>query len=390
MDEPEFDIAISGAGPVGSALALLLARHCPAPERIALIGRHFHNADVSDEATPPGSEPDPRSMAVNHGSRQLLEGLNAWPSRCASIETVHVSQRGQLGRTLIQHDEMGVPRLGSVVAYLDLQAALHKAVAASGITLIQASHVRTLAAQQAHLNAAGRDIVSALAVQADGSQPSGLKREYGQHAVLATVRASQPKARWAYERFTDQGPLALLPHPSGADLYSVVWCCSPEHAELLRRMDVPAFNKSLNTMFGDRLGVLTCVGLRHIFPLALHAGPLLVNARTVAIGNAAQTLHPVAGQGLNLGLRDAAQLAQSLAPWLCQPGRDPRPLLEEFARNRRPDRWLTAGITDFLPRIFSTRNTLVEHASGASLLALDLLRPLRAPLARHLLQGLRT
>ncbi|CAM5295942.1 FAD-dependent monooxygenase [Eoetvoesiella caeni] len=390
MDEPEFDIAISGAGPVGSALALLLARHSTAPERIALIGKRFHHSDALPQAPAPNSEPDPRSMAVNHGSRQLLEALGAWPSRCASIETVHVSQRGRLGRTLIQHDEMGVPRLGSVVAYTDLQIALHKAVAASGVTLVQAPHVRTLAARQVHLNAAGRDIVSTLAVQADGSQPSGLKREYGQHAVLATVRASQPKARWAYERFTDQGPLALLPHPGGADLYSVVWCCAPEHAEQLRRMDAQAFNTALGAMFGDRLGVLSCVGLRHIFPLALHAGPLLVNARTVAIGNAAQTLHPVAGQGLNLGLRDAAQLAQGLAPWLGRPGRDPRPLLEEFARSRRPDRWLTAGITDFLPRIFSTRNTLVEHASGASLLALDLLRPLRAPLARHLLQGLRT
>src|SRR5690606_23589591 len=100
--------------------------------------------------------------------------------------------------------------------------------------------------------------------------------------------------RWAYERFTDQGPLALLPHPGGADLYSVVWCCAPEHAEQLRRMDAQAFNTALGAMFGDRLGVLSCVGLRHIFPLALHAGPLLVNARTVAIGNAAQTLHPVA------------------------------------------------------------------------------------------------
>ena len=387
MDEPEFDIAISGAGPVGSALALLLARRSPNPERIALVGKHFHDAD---ETATQDKEPDPRSMAVNHGSRQLLESLGAWPSRCASIETVHVSQRGRLGRTLIQHHELDVPRLGSVVAYPDLQAALHKAVAASGVSLIQAPHVRILAARHAHLNAAGRDIISAVAVQADGNQPSGLKREYGQHAVLATTRASQPKARWAYERFTDHGPLALLPHPGGANLYSVVWCCAPEHAEQLRRMENQAFDAALSAMFGDRLGTLTSVGLRHIFPLALHAGPVLIDARTVAIGNAAQTLHPVAGQGLNLGLRDAAQLAQGLSAWLCQPGRDPRPILEEFARSRRTDRWLTAGITDFLPRIFSTRNPLVEHASGASLLALDMLRPLRTPLARHLLQGLRT
>ena len=390
MDNPEFDIAITGAGPVGSALALLLARHAPDPGRIALIGKHFQDDTEAGGLPVPDNSPDPRSLAMNHGSRMLPEQLNAWPNKAASIETVHVSQRGRLGRTLIRHDEMGVPRLGSVVAYPDLVAVLHKALAASGITMIEAPYVRTLAARQAHLNAAGRDIVSALAVQADGHQPDGLQREYNQHAVLATVRASQPRARWAYERFTDQGPLALLPHPQGGDLYGVVWCCAPDHAEALRRLDDAAFSAALTATFGDRLGILSSLGLRHIFPLSLHAGPLLVNACTIAIGNAAQTLHPVAGQGLNLGLRDAVQLSQALAPWLCRPRQDPRPVLEDFARRRRHDRWLTAGVTDFLPRVFSTRNPLVEHASGASLLALDLLPALRKPLARHLLQGLRT
>ena len=121
----------------------------------------------------------------------------------------------------------------------------------------------------------------------------------------------------------------------------------------------------------------------------MHAGPSLINDRTVAIGNAAQTLHPVAGQGLNLGLRDAAQLGLALGPWLAQPDADPAPLLARFANMRRPDRWLTGGITDFLPRVFSTGNPLVEHAGGLALLALDLASPLRTPLARHLLQGLR-
>ncbi|TAL78897.1 MAG: monooxygenase [Burkholderiaceae bacterium] len=389
MDNPEFDVAIAGAGPAGSALALLLARKAPDPRRIALLGKRFYNATFPATAAV-DSTPDPRSLALNHGSRALLEQLGAWPQTAASIETVHVSQRGRLGRTLIRHEEMGVPRLGSVVAYPDLLTALHKAVATGGVTTIVTPYTRPLAAKLAHIDAGGRDIRSLLAVQADGHRPAGLRRDYGQHAVLATVHASQPKARWAYERFTKEGPLALLPHPQGADLYSVVWCCTPKRAEQLRRLDGPAFSAALTAMFGDRLGILSSVGIRHVFPLSLHAGPLLINACTIAIGNAAQTLHPVAGQGLNLGLRDAAQLAQTLAPWLCQPREDPRALLEEFARRRRPDRWVTAGITDFLPRIFSTHNPFVEHTSGASLLTLDLVAGLRAPLARHLLQGLRT
>jgi len=385
MQAPEFDIAIAGAGPVGSALALLLARHAPRPERILLVGAPF-----LDSAPPaPQKAPDPRSLAMNHGSRSVLEQLGAWPAHSASIETVHVSQRGRLGRTVIRHDEMGVPRLGSVVAYHDLLACLHAAVRHCGVTMSQASQAYPLIAQHVHLQVDGRDISSAVTILSDGSRPSGLRREYNQHAVLTTVRASQPQARWAFERFTDQGPLALLPHPDGPDRYGVVWCCAPQHAEALRRLDPPAFNQALSRVFGDRLGRLECQGLRHVFPLSLNAGPQLLNPRTVAIGNAAQTLHPVAGQGLNLGLRDAVQLSQALAPWLVQPGQAPGPLLESFARRRKADRWLTTGITDFLPRIFSTRNPLVEHCSGIGLLAMDLIPPLRASLGRHLMQGLR-
>ncbi len=115
----------------------------------------------------------------------------------------------------------------------------------------------------------------------------------------------------------------------------------------------------------------------------------MINQRTVAIGNAAQTLHPVAGQGLNLGLRDVAQLALTLAPWLAKPATDVTPYLLEFTRRRRMDRWLTASITDFLPRIFTTGNPLIEHGSGLALLGLDVIPPVRQTLARHLLQGLR-
>ncbi|NYT63207.1 UbiH/UbiF/VisC/COQ6 family ubiquinone biosynthesis hydroxylase [Alcaligenaceae bacterium] len=389
MDSPTYDIAICGAGPAGSALALILAGKSPRPQRIALIGRHFAtSANLSPNTNTP--EIDPRTLALNHGSRVLLEQLGAWPAASASIDFVHVSQRGRLGRTLIDHNELGVPRLGNVVAYDALLASLHRAVSASGIQVIEAAPSLQPTGGHIELNLDGQIISSSLAIQSDGARPQGIRREYQQHAVLATVKAARARPGWAFERFTNQGPLAILPHPQGEDVYGVVWCCPPDQAARLLAMADSAFASQLHDAFGDRLGRFQCLGERHVFPLSLHAGPSLINARTIAIGNAAQTLHPVAGQGLNLGLRDAAQLGQALAPWLAQPDSDPSHRLAQFARSRRPDRWLTAGITDFLPRIFATGNPLVEHACGTALLALDLLPSLRKPLARQLLQGLRT
>lgn len=387
METPEFDIVISGAGPVGSALALLLAKVAPAPERIALLG--YHPATGSSTASQDAAG-DPRTLAMNHGSRALLEPLGAWPTQSASIGTVHVSQRGRLGRTLITHQELGVPRLGSVVAYSALQHSLHKALAHSGITLLQAAAHNASDQKLTPHSADGRPLRGRLHVRSDGSPPKGIQRSYDQHAVLATIRADRPQPGWAYERFTEQGPLAILPHPHGEGLYALVWCCRPERAQVLAQHRQDDFALDLQQTFGDRLGRLSLASERHVFPLALNAGPLLLDAFTLAIGNAAQTLHPVAGQGLNLGLRDAAQLTQTLGGWLHHPADDPAHLLSRFVRQRRPDRWFTSAITDLLPRIFTTGIPLIEHACGLGLMAMDASRTLRTPLARHLLEGLRT
>jgi 2-octaprenyl-6-methoxyphenol hydroxylase len=386
MDSTDYDIAICGAGPTGSALALLLARHAPDPARIALIGKAFH----ASRPDPSPAALDPRSLALNQGSRVLLEQLQAWPPHAAEIRTVHVSQRGHLGRTLIRSDELDTPRLGCVVAYDALLGSLHAAAADCGATLIEAPQALPAKGRHVQINLAGRCLTSRVAVQSDGARPQGLHREYGQHAVLATVEAALPRPHWAFERFTTEGPLAILPHPDGGGLYGIVWCCAPDHARKLAGLAPASFETALRDAFGDRLGSFNLKSHRHVFPLSLHAGPSLLDAHTVAIGNAAQTLHPVAGQGLNLGLRDAAQLAQALSPWLAHPSPDPAPILAAFARKRRADRYLTAGITDLLPRAFASRNPLVRHACGLGLLALDLSLPLRAPLARHLMQGLRT
>ncbi|MGE8545922.1 FAD-dependent monooxygenase [Alcaligenes sp. WGS1538] len=385
MNATDFDIAICGAGPVGAALALLLASQHSDPSRIAVLGKNF-NLAATDHA-----QGDPRTLALNHGSRRLiLNQLRAWPSRAALMRTVHVSQQGRLGRCLIQADELGVPDLGAVVHYDDLLWSLHARLRDSGVTLVpaQAAQARPAPGRMLVQHDAGQSS-ALLAVQCDGARPAGVRREYGQHALLTTVRAGRPQEGWAYERFTANGPLAALPHPDAPDLYGIVWCNSPERSQMLAELPAADFQSALMQAFGERLGVLEPVSARHMFPLAFHAGPSRLAERLLAVGNAAQTLHPVAGQGLNLGLRDVAQLAQSLAAWQADCRQNPDPFLARYARLRRPDRWLTAAITDTLPRLFATRNPLVQHACGLGLLAMDTLPLARKPFARQLLQGLR-
>ncbi|GAA5232483.1 UbiH/UbiF/VisC/COQ6 family ubiquinone biosynthesis hydroxylase [Verticiella sediminum] len=387
------DITILGAGPVGSALALLLADGAPDPSRIVLCRA---------PARPPAGQAwahtaDPRAIALNHGSRLLLQRLRAWPAHGAGIHAIHVSQRGRLGRTVIQDTDFGVPALGSVHTYGSVQAVLHQALASAGVTLRDGHAELASAGEDAiEINQNDRRWRSRVAVQAEGGPRAGtpgvLSRSYGQHAVLALVRAAAPRPGWAWERFTGEGPLALLPvrfEDSAEDTYSLVWCCAPERADQLAALDDARFGQALSEAFGDRLGPLAGAGPRHVFPLELRWRREPVAGRIVAIGNAAQTLHPVAGQGLNLGLRDAAALADTLHGWLRAPEGDPRPRLQDYARARRADRAVTAGVTDFLPRVFATRWSLVEHACGLGLLALDALPGVKRPLARQLMQGLR-
>ncbi|OZI71501.1 UbiH/UbiF/VisC/COQ6 family ubiquinone biosynthesis hydroxylase [Bordetella genomosp. 12] len=382
MNQSVYDIAILGAGPVGQALALLLARASAHPERIALL---------AGQPTPARTLPaaDPRVLAMNHGSRVLLDSLGAWPTQFADIRHIHVSQRGRLGRTLIGHEDFGVPQLGSVVPYGALHSRLAERVAQSGVTVLAGEAARLVSqdAEGVTLSQGETGISCRIAVQCDGAAGTDLKRDYGQHAVITSARASLPRPGWAWERFTAEGPLAMLPHPQQPDSYSVVWCVAPERAQTLATLDDAQFSAQLSAAFGERLGRLTSQAPRHIFPLELKARHAQAQGRVATIGNAAQTLHPVAGQGLNLGLRDAAQLSQSLLGW--QSGQDPRERLRDFARARSADRWLTASLTDLMPRVFATGLAPVEHACGLALLSLDLAAPLRAPLARHLLQGLR-
>lgn len=379
----DFDIAICGAGPVGCVLALLLHQQRP-QRRIALFGQ-----------PPPaqGAALDPRTLALNYGSYQLLQQLGVWPEQHAPMTTVHVSQQGRLGRTLITPNELGVHTLGSVVNYDQLLQGLRQTILQRNIQYIeldQPAHARYCPQRQAAvISGSGRDYYATLAVQSDGSRATQLERKYNQHALLATVQSSQPKKAWAFERFTSHGPLALLPHPSQADCYAVVWCNTPSRSHYLEQLEPQKFENELQQAFGARLGALRLVSPRYGFELRLSAGTSLPSPRVVALGNAAQTLHPVAGQGLNLGLRDVGQLVLSLRSWLADPSQAVQAQLEHYAAQRRADRWLTGGITDTLPRLFISQNPLIEHACGLGLLGMDMLAMARKPLARQLLQGLR-
>lgn len=380
----EFDLGIVGGGPTGSALALLLARLAPDPARIVL----FQSETVTRWNI--ASHEDNRVIALNEGTRVLFDDLGVWPNDATSIDTIHVSQRGRLGRTLITRDEFNVPALGYVVRYSSLHTRLLQAAQQAGVTVIQGKALSVMQEGDVVNIRTDKDHVRvALAVRADGMNHGGAPDHFRQVALLGQAWVTQPKPGWAYERFTRGGPLAVLPHPDGDGSQSIVWCCEPERAKTIEAMDLRELEHAIGETFGDRLGRFVVKDKLKAYPLYQSIDPKPVNGRTVNVGNAAQTLHPVAGQGLNLGIRDVATLAHCLRDWIAYPHRDPARTLGIYQNLRARDRQGTLKLTDLMSKAFSTGWAPVEHAAGLGLWALDAIEPLRAPLARHLMQGLR-
>jgi 2-octaprenyl-6-methoxyphenol hydroxylase len=376
--ENKLDVAICGAGPVGMALAALLVTRGMAPQRIGVL-------DAKPLAL---SLADPRSIALSYGSRQMLEAIGAWPLPSTPIHEIHVSRRGHFGRSMIGRDEHKVPALGYVARYGDVAGVLASSCERLGIEVTRPARVagKTESDSGVVLRLEdGREIAAALAVQAEGGvfgeqEVRARRRDYGQTAVIARVSTSAPIAHRAYERFTDEGPLALLPQ-DGADgqQYALVWCVRPERAETLLALDNATFLFELGQAFGSRLGRFTGATRRVSYPLGLNADAP-ATARTVAIGNAAQTLHPVAGQGLNLGLRDAAVLARILS-------REATPdALERFAAERKRDRGLVVGLTDTMARVFADGGRS-QALLGLALGVLDTVSPARTLLAETMMFG---
>ncbi|WP_332855061.1 UbiH/UbiF/VisC/COQ6 family ubiquinone biosynthesis hydroxylase [Duganella sp. S19_KUP01_CR8] len=378
MTDTTFEVAICGAGPAGMALAALLAKRGMPAQRIALI----------DAKTLEQASKDPRSIALSWGSRQILEEIGAWPVAATAIHQIHVSRRGQFGRSLIDRDEHKLPALGYVLRYGDLVTALGAVCERAGIATLRPARVEAVdesadAVALTIAGAASSSATAAIVVQAEGGlfsdqESKAQHRDYQQTAIIAQVRSSRPIAHRAYERFTEQGPLALL--PQGED-YSLVWCVRPDTAARLQSLDDAAFLAELGAAFGERVGSFTHASPRLAFPLGLNADPRS-SARTVAIGNAAQTLHPVAGQGLNLGLRDVAVLARLLAQ-----GANPT-MLAQFTELRRQDRDTTVRLTDTMARIFAN-DSPAQALLGLSLAAIDMVAPARGVLAELMMYGRR-
>jgi 2-octaprenyl-6-methoxyphenol hydroxylase len=360
MKEP---VLVIGGGPAGMALALAL-----------------HQRGVSSrivDSRPRGAaKGDARILALSYGSRLILENLGVWGNiPHTPIATIHVSHQGGLGRTRIRAAEENVPALGYVLVAGDLATVLDTTLARHGMTFDDNT------AAPAHPN-------SALIVHAEGHIDNSndvadiRSRDYGQHAVICMARADAPHRGVAWERFTPAGPVALLPCK---DAYAVVMTCPAAASEAIAKTDDSHFLALLQERLGAHVR-LTAVGPRRVYPLGLRMRRHPVVGREVWIGNAAQTLHPVAGQGFNLALRDISELADVLTD-ATDPG--DAQLLARYAAGRRIDRISTVGITDGLVRLFSNDSAPLRHLRGAGLLALDLIPAARSFLARRMMFGAR-
>lgn len=396
------DIAIVGGGPVGAALACGL-------EDLGL-------KVVVLEARTKLEAPDPRAIALSEGSRLILKRLGAWDAlapRATAIETIHVSQRGGFGRAELKAADLGVPALGHVAEYGDLYAALARRMTHSGATVLTGARVTRAGATGAYgmvgfeKDGAEHLLTANLVVLSEGGKalPPELRqdKDYAQSALVCTVRTSQPHGCRAFERFTPEGPIALLPlgePPSPASgggaggegeghTYALVWTTPADQVETRLSLSDTAFLAQLQSAFGDRQGRFLAAGSRAAFPLKLSLARESGSPRLVRVGNAAHVLHPVAGQGFNLGLRDAWKLAEAVADQLAARPRDKlgEVALDGYARQRRFDILGGSLMTDLLVAGFSNDLPGLRQARGLALAALDLLPPLKTQFARKMMFG---
>jgi 2-octaprenyl-6-methoxyphenol hydroxylase len=380
-----YDIAIIGGGPVGAALALALRG-----SGLAICLLEARPADTPSQ--------DARALALSYGSRLLLDRLNVWRTLQAvsAIRTIHISQRHSFGRAKLRAAELHVPELGYVLPYATLQDGLDAALREAALTKIYQTRVLQLRGEAGraviHYQREGETettLTARLAVVADGGKLLATQfpptfHDYGQSAVIAHITAAAPLADTAFERFTSQGPVALLPYQGG---YELVWTAPHDQAQAMLAWDDATFLSALHQHFGDRVGAFRSVGTRTCFPLGLKRAPQQTPMpHTVLLGNAAQTLHPVAGQGFNMGVRDAWDLAQTILD-SAPDAIGTETMLNTYRARRQMDRNSGIRFTDSLVRIFSNDFPVLRPARAMALSVLDSLPVAKQFVARRMMFG---
>ena len=395
-DSSPYDVLIAGGGLVGTTLALALGNDQSL--RIGVAEAHAIDADSKN------FHYDDRSVALAYGTRLILEQLGIWSliaNDCEAISDIHISQRGRFGATRLNAREEGVPALGYVVENRVLGNALLGELAHRG-------NVQLLSRRSVVAFDQGEDVASValeckgktsrvqvrLLVAADGAHSrlrsmAGVDskvRDYQQVAIIANVTAENGHNGVAYERFTDSGPLALLPLRGGR--CSMVMTVKSNQLDDILSLDDRKFTALLQRRFGQRMGRFTRVGKRSHFPLSLIAAKSHSVGRMVLIGNARHNLHPVSGQGFNLAMRDLAVLAELVLSGRFDDPAAPE-LLAELEVRRRGDHRLMETYTDILARLFTPPSKALGYLRAAGLIATDLLPFVRHALARQSM-GLRS
>lgn len=385
----DYDLVIAGGGLAGNCLALALKE---TGLKIAIIEastrEQLHDSPAGD-----------RALALAAGTVKMLEALGIWQgvSQVATaIKKIHISDQGHFGKTRLSAQQENVDALGHVITARDIEAHVAKLVSKSGIELICPARLVGLMAGNNTVNVSLKrgdeplNISAKLLVGADGGNSSVRKlleiprhiTEYGQTALVTTVKSSLPHNNTAFERFTASGPLALL--PVDTDHCAVVWTRSSEDAETLMSGSEADFLTELQQCFGYKLGELSLAAPRRAFPLSLIRAEKMIADRTVIIGNAVHQLHPVAGQGFNLGLRDVVQLAEMIIKQH-QEKQDigTADFLTAYAESRQKDHDRTIGFTNSVVRIFSNDWLALAAARNIGLAVLDHIPAAKTWLTRH-------
>ncbi|HCG7068231.1 2-octaprenyl-6-methoxyphenyl hydroxylase [Vibrio parahaemolyticus] len=385
----QYDVVIAGGAMAGATLALAIEHLSQGALRVAVVEPFKAQSDQH-----PGF--DSRSIALSYGTVNLLRHLELWSAIepfSTPIEHIHVSDRSHAGMTDITKHDVGVEALGYVVELADVgrvyQELLTHSTAIDLYCPDSAKHI-TRTQENVTIELASGELLNAkLLVAADGAvsqccQQIGLElseHDFDQVAVIANIVTQEPHQGRAFERFTENGPVALL--PMSDNRMSLVWCLRPDDAQIVMELSESEFLERLQQDFGWRLGAMQKVGLRASYPLLLRHRKQNISHRFAIVGNAAQTLHPIAGQGFNLGIRDVVTLAEELVKQGEDVGRYQG--LIRFSQRRDADRNETIWLTSSLVHVFSNDLLAMRIGRNTALAAMDNLSIFKQPLLRHTL-----